>query len=138
MQSTPGTQSHTGGCQCGAVRFKVEVDASKGSRCNCSICTKLGMTTSIIKPDAFTLLSDASKLSSHGNDVGSRHFCSTCGAHCYSNGHLDMLGGDFVSVNLNCIDDIDSDQITVVHWDGRHDNWEAGPRDRPWPVHTAG
>ena len=23
---------------------------------------------------------------------------------------------------------------SVIYWDGRHNNWEAGPRPTPWPV----
>jgi hypothetical protein len=135
-QSKP--MSHPGSCHCGAVRFTVEVDTSRGSRCNCRVCTKLGMTTGIVKPEAFTLLSGAGELGAHGNEVGHRFFCSTCGAHCFARGHLEQLGGDFVSVNFNCLDDLDPRDVTLIHWDGRHDNWQAGPRDRPWPIFTAG
>jgi hypothetical protein len=37
---------------------------------------------------------------------------------------LEVLGGDFASVNLNCLDDIDPIS-SLLHWDGRHDNWHA-------------
>jgi hypothetical protein len=37
-------------------------------------------------------------------------------------------------VNLNCLDDADPNALKVAHWDGRHDNWQAGPRDAPWPM----
>ena len=34
--STPsGLKLHTGGCHCGAIRYEVELDASRGGRCNC-------------------------------------------------------------------------------------------------------
>ena len=46
------------------------------------------------------------------------------------------LGGDFVSVNLNCLDSFDPATVKTIYWDGRHDNWQAGPRDQPWPVFT--
>jgi hypothetical protein len=45
-----------------------------------------------------------------------------------------MLGGDFVTVSLSCIDDFDVSKTQLIHWDGRHDNWGAGPRATPWPV----
>ncbi len=129
--------THPGSCHCGAVRFTVDVDASKASRCNCTICTKLGITGSIVKPEAFILLTDERALTSFGGVEGRRFFCSTCGAHCFARGHLDMLGGDYVSVNFNCLDDIDLADVTLVYWDGRHDNWQAGTRDRPWPIAAA-
>jgi hypothetical protein len=57
-----------------------------------------------------------------------------CGVHCFARGHLDVLGGDYVSVNLNALDGVDVDDGKVVYWDGRHDNWQAGPRNKPWPT----
>ncbi len=45
-----------------------------------------------------------------------------------------MLGGDFVSVNVNTLDDHDPSTTAVTYWDGRHDNWQAGARPTPWPI----
>lgn len=125
---------HSGTCHCGAVRFEVEVDASAGSRCNCSVCTKVGATTGIVGPAAFVLHTDEATLGAYGGQTGRRFFCKQCGVTCYSRGHLEVLGGDYVSVNFNCLDDIDLRDVAVVYWDGRHNNWQAGPRDTPWPV----
>ena len=136
-QTPQNLTKHTGTCQCGAVRFTAELDASQGNRCNCRICVKLGATTSNIKPAAFTLLTDESAMFGHGNEVGRNSYCRTCGIFCFGRGHLEMLGGDFVSVNLHCLEDIDPATLTIAHWDGRHDNWEAGPRSAPWPVVAA-
>jgi hypothetical protein len=60
-----------------------------------------------------------------------------CGVHCFGRGHLVELGGDYVSVNLNCLDDVDPNQLSVVYWDGRHNNWIAGQRPAPWPISQA-
>jgi len=131
------TQKHPGSCHCGDVRFEVDLDlAAGGTRCNCSICMKTASTNAIVKPNAFTLLSDEAKLSSYvwRSETAKRSFCKRCGVHCFGRGHLEQLGGDFVSVNLNCLDDADVNLLKVVHWDGRHDNWQAGPRPEPWPV----
>src|SRR5262245_55998018 len=136
MEPTKVTKKHAGSCHCGAVRFEVDVDASAGSRCNCSVCTKLGVTATIVKPEAFTLQSDAAALSIYewGGKTAKRFFCKTCGITCFLRGHLEQLGGAYVSVVLNCLDDIDPSDISVTYWDGRHDNWQAGPRATPWPV----
>ena len=126
--------THAGSCHCGAVRITVLVDARHASRCNCRVCTKIAGTTAIVKPAAFTLDSDPAGLSEYGNEVGTRFFCPRCGVHCFSRGHLVELGGDFVSVAINCLDDIDMDEVQVLYWDGRNDNWQAGPRATPWPI----
>ena len=129
-------KTHHGSCICGDVQFEVEVDPTKGSRCNCTICTKLGVTGAIVKPTQLTLSSPEANLASFTRTptIGHRYFCARCHAFCFSKGHLEELGGDFVSVNLNCLDGFDVTRTELVHWDGRHDNWQAGPRPSPWPV----
>jgi hypothetical protein len=130
-------QKHAGGCHCGAVRFEFEGDLSSGAgRCNCTVCTKIGPTGFIVKPGAFSLLSGEASLSEYvwGAKISRRSFCKHCGVHCFGRGHLAEIGGDFVSINLNCVDDIDLADVKLTYWDGRHDNWEAGPRSTPWPV----
>jgi hypothetical protein len=129
-------QRHSGGCHCGAIRFEVSVDTSHGSRCNCSICNKVGQLGAIVKPEAFTLLAGTDSITEYawGMKIGQRSFCKHCGVHCFGRGHLAQLGGDYVSVNFNALDNVDPLDVTVTHWDGRHDNWQAGPRSAPWPI----
>lgn len=132
--------THAGGCQCGAVRFEVDIAAGvTPTRCNCTICTKLAPTGSVVKPEAFRLLRGEESLTRYGKnpEVATRAFCSRCGVYCFGSGDLPQLGGAFVSVNWNTFDDVDLGTLAVLHWDGRHDNWMAGPRPTPWPIHAA-
>jgi len=135
--STPS--KHTGGCHCGAVRFEVEIDPSTGAMCNCTVCTKIAWVGSIAKPAAFTLLQGEDSLSTYewGGRISRRKFCKHCGIHCFAYGHLDVLGGDYVSINLNCLDDFDLSKVQLSYWDGRHNNWQGGQRPTPWPISTA-
>ena len=138
--TTTQTQTLTGGCHCGLVRFQAAIDLGKGgSRCNCSVCTKTSVTSSLLKPDAFTLLSDEASLASYewGAKISRRFFCARCGVHCFGRGFLEDVGGDYVAVNLLCLDDVDPALLPVTYWDGRHNNWEAGPRSTPWPIAAA-
>ncbi len=135
-----GPVTRTGGCHCGAVRFEVSLQPGfQAARCNCSICMKIAQTGTIVKPAAFKVLSGEGSLARYawGMKISTRHFCKHCGIHCFGAGHLKEVGGDFVSVNLNCLDDFDVNAQTPVHWDGRHDNWQAGPRNTPWPLTPA-
>jgi len=134
--SAPGPKLHTGGCHCGRVRFQAVIDTSQGGRCNCSICTKTSHLGSSVKPDAFELLSGKESITEYvwGHEIGTRSFCKHCGIHCFGAGHLAELGGDFVTINYNTLDDVDPLDVTVIYWDGRHDNWQAGPRDTPWRI----
>jgi len=133
------SRKHSGSRHCGAVRFEVELPENfGGSRCNCSVCARIAATSALLKPAAFTLLSEPAALHGYawGARISTRHFCKECGVHCFGRGHLAEVGGDYVSVNLNCLDGVDVNELELIHWDGRHDNWEAGPRGTPWPVHT--
>jgi hypothetical protein len=124
---------HVGSCHCGAVRFEVMVDATAGTRCNCSICTKTAATGALAKPGALTVTAGAEHLSGYRTGTATRHFCKHCGIHLYGDGHVEELGGAFLSVNLNALDDLDLSQIAIGYFDGRHDNWMAGTRETPWP-----
>jgi hypothetical protein len=130
-------QTHTGGCHCGAVRFEVDLDVSKGgTRCNCSICQAKGAFSTLVQPGAFRLSSGEDALADYAfGSVGRHRFCRRCGIHSFGDGHLEEVGGDYVSVNLNCLDGVDPSTLPCLHWDGRHDNWHAGPRPTPWPLH---
>ena len=136
---TPAGQArrYTGGCHCGAVRFAAEIDLSKGGgRCNCTICTKTAVTSAMVKPDAIEVLSSEDAIGTYewGAKISRRFFCTRCGVHCFGRGHLAELGGDYASVNLNCLDDVDPSKIAVTYWDGRHNGWDRGPRSTPWPI----
>lgn len=129
---------HTGSCHCGAIRFEVELDLADGAtKCNCSICTKLGPIGKLVNPAAFRLVvGTEAELGAYawGAKVSTRFFCRTCGVYCYGRGHLAELGGDFLSVNLNTLDGVEIAEIPLAYWDGRHDNWQAGPRATPFPI----
>jgi hypothetical protein len=124
--------THHGSCVCKAIRFTARVDLAKAARCNCTMCTKLSIVGTITKPDAIELT--AGEPAVYQTPIAKRYFCAGCGTHCFGRGTLAELGGEFASVNVNTLEDVDPNQLSLMHWDGRHDNWEAGPRPTPWPI----
>ena len=135
--ATHAPKKHTGGCHCGAVRFEVELDlGAGGSMFNCTVCTRIAAVAAIVKPAAFRQIAGEDSVSTYewGAKISRRRFCKHCGVHCFGDGHLAEIGGDYVSINLNCLDDFDRGTIAIRHWDGRHNNWEGGMRETPWPV----
>jgi hypothetical protein len=131
--------THQGSCHCGEVRFEVDLDLSTGAtRCNCSVCQKLALLGKHCKPTELRVLSGDANLATYewGGRTAQRYFCKTCGVHVFARGYLEQLGGDYASINVNCLDDIDPSRLTVGYWDGRHNNWQAGMASKPWPVFT--
>jgi len=45
----------TGGCHCGRVRFALPALPAEVTRCNCSICAKLGALWAYYPPDALEI-----------------------------------------------------------------------------------
>ena len=127
---------HTGSCHCGAVAYEGLIDLTMTTHCNCSICTKTMVTGAKTDLASFKLLRGESELSGYqfGGKVATRYFCKHCGVQCFGKGFVEELGGDFVSININTLDDVDVHQLPLLHWDGRHDNWHAGPSPKPYPI----
>ena len=117
-----------GGCHCGRVRFRAEVDLDLLSQCSCSICTKKGILHLPIAPEDFELLRGKNALTAYtfGTGVAQHIFCSHCGMHAFS---IPRANPHRISVNARCLDDIDASALTPKgFFDGRH--WEDAQRQR--------
>ena len=130
-------KTYKGSCHCGAVRYEADLDLAQGvGECNCTICTKLAAAGTRCKPEQLRVTQGEDTLHTYewGGKIMKRYFCPACGVHMFSRGYLEVMGGAFASVNTNTLDDIDPSTLEVRYWDGRHNNWQAGMRERPWPI----
>jgi hypothetical protein len=125
-------KTYQGSCHCGAVRFEADIDLALGTiRCNCSICSKGRYRPALVAPAAFRLAAGSEALSMYqfGAKKDTHPFCRHCGVRAFGTGRSPRLG-DFVSVNLGCLDDASAAELAaapITYLNGRDDIWDAPP-----------
>ena len=114
-------QTYSGGCQCGKVRYEVQLDIGEVIACNCSRCARLGSLLAFAPIDQFRLLSGDDALTSYEfNQRAIRHkFCSTCGIQSFAIGRNPRTGAELAAINVRCLDEVDADTFKVRKVDGR-------------------
>lgn len=113
-------QRYEGGCQCGKVRYQVELSLDKVMTCNCSRCGKLGSMLAFTPADKFTLVSGEGEMTEY---LFNRHvihhlFCSTCGIQSFARGK-GQDGAETIAINVRCLDGVEPDEIATTKVDGR-------------------
>jgi hypothetical protein len=114
------TERHyTGGCQCGAVRYAVEVDLDRTVTCNCSRCRRLGAILAFAPAQKFALESGEGAMTEYRfNKHAIGHlFCASCGIQSFSRGTTPD-GVDMVAINARCLDHVDVALLTPTPYDG--------------------
>lgn len=130
-------KTYQGSCHCGAVRYQATLDLAEGTgRCNCSWCTKARTWNANVAPANFQLLAGQDDVSDYGKDWPGGHvhhlFCRHCGVYVYGHGHIPEMGGDFVGIHVNTLDDASVDELMsgpLQFSNGRDDDWLNPPAD---------
>jgi hypothetical protein len=115
------TQTYSGGCQCGKVRYEVQMDIGEVLACNCSRCGRLGSLLAFAPAIQFSLLSGDADLTKFefNKHMIEHQFCSTCGVQSFAIGTHPKTGAKMAAINVRCVDGIDVDALKVKKVDGK-------------------
>ncbi len=112
----------TGGCQCGAVRYRVDVKPDGAVICHCRMCQKAsgGLFMAFCGvPNSSFVVTRGSISRFQSSDVVERGFCASCGTPLT----YQLLGGKRIAMCLGSLDDpnavVPEEQLGTesrVHW----------------------
>ena len=106
------TPTHTGGCQCGAIRFRLEGEPSQSSICHCRMCQKaFGAYYAPLvstRGAAFAWTRGLPKYFQSSNHVR-RGFCDMCGTP------LSYEAADGIAIAAGAFDDPSSLQPVIQY-----------------------
>lgn len=114
-------KTHSGGCQCGKVRYEVKLDLSKPViSCNCSMCGRAGTMLAFVPATEFELKSGEEVLKDYQFNKKHIHhlFCGDCGIKSFARG-TNKDGEATIAINARCLDGIEVGDLKVHHHDGR-------------------
>jgi len=106
-------------CHCGSVQLEVPTPPENVTRCNCSICSKLGGLWAYYDPAVVNLATNRDAIDTYiwGDKMIQICRCSTCGCTTHWESIDPEITGR-MGINSRMMADIDLDQIPVRHVDG--------------------
>lgn len=127
-------KTYKGSCHCGAIRYEADIDLAAGTgKCNCTFCMKARAWKAFVQPQAFRLTgADKAKGYRKHPQASLKYFCETCGVRTHELGNADYMGGDFVGIFVNTLDDVQPQELIdapVRYSDGLHNNWQNPPAE---------
>jgi len=137
----------TGGCACGAIRFKVSAPFMGVGVCHCTDCQKASggapNYVALAPTDAFAVTKGEPRVHVAKGDSGAdtrRAFCADCGSPLWSA----PAGAPFTPIKLGALDD-NADLTPSLHlyvssarpWHLFHDGLPTFPKMPPFPPPTA-
>lgn len=113
------SQTYSGSCHCGNIRFEATGELQQVMECNCSICRRKGAKLWFVPRSQFKLLSERDQLATYTFNTHriQHHFCPTCGIAPFGEG-TDPKGNEMAAINVRCLDGVDLDALPVKHFDG--------------------
>lgn len=121
------TDTITGGCLCGKIRYSINQPVQNIIACHCNHCQKAsgsGMShNTVVSANAFTILSGHPKIYADTADSGNtlyRAFCPDCGSPIYSQREKTP---EMMVVKVGTLDDSSAMKVAMNIWTKRARPW---------------
>ena len=130
-------EEHTGGCLCGALRYRASGAPERVGICHCETCRRNTgapfAAFAVFARERFAVLSGETGFF-QSSPEGKRHFCRACGSPIY----WDWSNSDEVDVTLDSLDEPERMRPSYELWTIRRQPWlpetpelTGYQRDRP-------
>ncbi|MBI1239429.1 MAG: GFA family protein [Alphaproteobacteria bacterium] len=109
------SEEHSGGCLCGAVRFRVTLDRADSGYCHCRMCQRTSgapVVAWVVAAPSGLVVTRAAPAIYHSSAHGQREFCAICGSYLF---FRDAAEG-IVSINTAVLDDPETVPPTHHIW----------------------
>ena len=117
------SQDHSGGCHCGALRYRVQATLDDVAHCHCSICRRCSggtiTTWATVPLDSFTWTRGKPR-SYHSSATCTRYFCPNCGAQLAL---FTTRSPDSIDITIATLDDPDQVAVRRHIWVGTRLPW---------------
>lgn len=131
---------YSGSCHCGAVKYDVDLDLSKGTiRCNCSICKKARAWFAFVGGNDLHLIQGEESMARYrwtpagkSEPFVTYRFCKSCGVRMYGTGEAEFMGGRFYALAVSTLDTADIEELAAAplkYIDNLHDRSDQAPAD---------
>jgi hypothetical protein len=114
------SKEYAGGCHCGRVRYRVNLDLSSPLvTCNCSMCKRMGSILAFAPGSQFTLERGEDALTDYQFNKKVIHhlFCASCGIRSFARGETPD-GKPMCAINVRCLDGVDPTTLKTTQFDG--------------------
>lgn len=127
-------RSATGGCQCGAVTFRIDGEPLLVARCHCLNCQKSSgaghVPFAAFAESAVTImgLCKAYSYTADSGGVTTTHFCPECGSTIFD---MTTSMPEMISIRLGNIDESSSFEPQMDVYMKRRRTWDHDLQDKP-------
>lgn len=107
------TETYTGSCHCGKIRFRVTAELDHVRVCDCSVCRRRGALNFRVTEDQIEIETDLSSLTLYQwhTMTAKDYFCPTCGILPF---RRTRTAPELWTVNARCLDEVDLDAIPRI------------------------